>query len=745
MSRRFGESGTVSNAGPGGERPATNAPGDRGNVLSGSVRGPAVQAGSIHGDVTFQIGPASASTPVPAQLLPAPVHFTGRVTELDLLHRLVNSTSSAPPVILAVVSGSGGIGKTSLVLRWLHDLRDRYPGGQLYADLGGHSPPQAAQPGDVLGRFLRALGIASARVPDSLEEQAGLYRSVTSGRPLIVMLDNAASAAQVRTLLPGPGPSLVAVTTRWRLAGLAIDGATFTELGPLPEPDAIELLDRVAGSGRARAEPGAAREVVRLCGCLALAVCVTGAQLAPHPSWPVGRIAAELAGERDRLSALSLSEDVSVRATFDVSYRALPPEAARAYRLLSLIPGPDFCSGLAAAAADAEPGAVNGLLDVLTGASLLTETGPDRFRFHDLVRLHARAQANADPAATRDTVVRRAVGWYLDRAVAADLVVMPGRWRLGPRYDQARHATPEHPNPAAALGWLESELPGLLAALDAAAGLGMHEEVWQLCEALWGLFLNHKHFTQWITSHQTGVASAHACGNRRAEARVRTQLGYCYLNQRQCDAATAELEVALELDRQEGHLLGEATALEHLGQADLGLGRPTAAIERFARARDIHAEIGRPRGVALLTRRIAEAHREAGRYQDALAGLAEARRRYAAVGDPFGEARALTGLGQTLLRAGRPEQASGPLGEALAMMTTLGARYEQARIHSALGEAAAVLDDPATARRHLQTALDIYTETGAPEADEVRQHHSALGLAPAPPPDTASDTDTPAS
>ena len=733
----------MSDVGADGERPAAGADGrvGPGNLLSGTVHGPAVQAGSIHGDVTFNLGASPARLPVPGQLPPVPPAFVGRVAELAALDRLISDQAPGRPTTLAVVTGVGGVGKTSLVLRWLHGIRGRYPAGQLYADLGGHTPAGAARPTEVLAWFLRALGVPPEEVPANLDEQAGLYRSVTDGQRLIVMLDNAVSAAQVRALLPGTGPSLVVVTTRWRIAALAIDGARFTELGPLPEPDAIELLDRVAGPGRAGSEPDAARAVVRLCGRLPLAVCVTGARLAPHPSWPIGRIAGELADERDRLSALALTDDVSVRAAFDVSYQALPPEVAHGYRMLALIPGACFGADLAAAATGAGPRRVAATLDALTGASLLMEMAGDRFQFHDLVRLHACEQAEADPAAERAGVVARSVSWYLRHAVAADLVVMPGRWHLGPRYDQAATEPPGFAGPAAALAWLDEELPGLLAALRCAHDHALHDEAWQLCEALWGLFLTRKHFAQWISSHVVGIASARVCGHRRAEARLHSQLGYCYLNLRRYPDAAAQLRRALAIDRAEGHLLGEATALELLGLVDRGLGRLDAAIERFSRARDIHQELGVPRGIALLTRRIGEAHRDSHRYQDAIRELTQAQHLFAEIPDPFNEARALTGLGETLVMAGAPDQALPPLRDALATMTTLGSRYEQARIQAALGEATAQLGDLGGARRLLDLALQGYAEASAPEEAEIRQRQSALGLASGGPPGTASETD----
>ena len=378
---------------------AIGGPGWR-NELGGEVLGSVVQAQAVHGDV--YMGTAQpVRMPVPSQLPSPPAHFTDRLDELAALQHLTGEDDPAPPVAIVVVTGVGGVGKTSLVLHWLHQALDRYPGGQLYADLGGFGPAGRASPADVLGRFLRALGIPPDQVPARIDERAALYRSVTARRRLVTLLDNAASAAQARALLPAPGPSLVVVTARRRLAGLAIDGAHFLALAPLGEEAAIELLGRIAGPDRARSQPDAAREVVRLCGRLPLAICVSAARLAPHPHWPLRRVAEELASGQHRLSALSIEGDISVRAVFDVSYQALPPDVAHLYRLLSLIPAPSFGPGLAAAAAgEADAGRS---IASLVEASLLDETGELRWRFHDLVVLHAREQA--DPGRSRSAAL----------------------------------------------------------------------------------------------------------------------------------------------------------------------------------------------------------------------------------------------------------------------------------------------------------------------------------------------------
>lgn len=381
---------------PGDEPRSDSAEGSSVNDLGGVVHGPAIQAHDVHGGVHVTVGSPSVALPVPAQLPPCLTILIGRQDELAALDAMSVGFGPVPRLTVAVISGVGGVGKTALAICWLHGQTERYPDGALYADLAGHDTEESVSPSDVLAEFLRALGTRPENIPLVLAEQVKLFRSMTSGRSMLVLLDNAASAAQVRALLPGQGPSVVLVTTRWKLAGLAMDGARFIELGPLDETSAVGMITAMAGDARAELEPDAVRDIVRYCAGLPLAICVAGAQLTMHPRRPVSRMAAELASERKRLAALSIAGDLSVRGAFDYSYQALPPSAARAYRLLSLLFTPDFGVGLAAAHVGLTDDGASSVLDVLIEASLLDETADDRFRFHDLVRLHARQYAEAD-------------------------------------------------------------------------------------------------------------------------------------------------------------------------------------------------------------------------------------------------------------------------------------------------------------------------------------------------------------
>jgi tetratricopeptide (TPR) repeat protein len=716
---------------PGGQRhvrsskrkPAKSAGGAnpaRHHELSGTLFGSAILADHIEVGGSMYVG-TDAPPPalVPSQLPSPPANFTGRSDELAELDQLLASgkTGSAKPIVLV---GVGGVGKTWLAAQWANRVRGSFCEGQLHAELGCHQPGSSPDLGQVLGRFLTDLGTPAERVPATQSERSAMWRRLSSGRKLLVLLDDVESAEQVRALLPGPGPALVIVTTRLRLPGLAMDGAQFMRLGQLKETEAVELLGRVAGADRVSAEPEQARTVVRLCGCLPLAVAVCGAKLADHPRWPIGRTASELDDERDLRVALTIPGDKSVYAAFDASYRALDAETARMYRRAALIPGPDFGPDLAADATATDLRQAGHSLNVLVQSSLLEEADGNRFRFHDLVRMHAREQCGLEETGReRQELVARSVQWYLRQAVIADLAVIPARWRLGPAYDEP-HELPDRPSPAAALAWLESELPGLSAAVRSAHEHGLHKETWQLCEALWGLFAYRKHFDLWISLHDLGVKSARACEDHRAEARMRVQLGLAYLELGQHEQAMDEFNLAWATDSYYHHPMGVATALEGLGLVSLARGNLNAAMSAFQQARAILLQAGCTRGVAMMTCHIGEVHLYEGRCADAIVQLSEARRLAAAVPDPYNEARALTGLGQSISGAGHHALAAEPLRKALSIMTDLGAPYEQARTRAALADAAAWAGDSTQASDQFSSALAIYDELGVPGSAQPR-------------------------
>ncbi|MEV5411262.1 tetratricopeptide repeat protein [Thermopolyspora sp. NPDC052614] len=691
------------------------------NEMSGGVGGTAIQAGSIHGGVQISVG-GRVSAPAPAQLPPVPAVFVGREAELrELDERLGRAMEASQTPALIVISGLGGVGKSSLALRWLHGVRDRFADGQLYADLRGFTPGGAASVEEVLERFLRALGIAPDHVPAALDEQVTLFRSATAGRRLIIMLDNAISAAQVRSFLPSSGGSLVLVTTRHRLPGLIVNGAHFVELRPLRHEAGVELLGRVLGRDRIRAEAEAASTLVNLCGSLPIAVCASAARLALRPRWSVGRLVRELDDAKRRLPVLSSDADISTQAVFDVSYAALSADEAFLYRLLGLHPGPTFGAGVAAAAAELDEGRAAELLDELAGASLVQEEGEERYRFHDLLRLHAYAKAMEidAPEEHRAAEVRMAK-WFLRAAAAADLVVIPGRWHLGPVYEAVRAEPPAFDDPAAALDWLEEELPNLCAVLQLAYDRGRYDITWELCESLWGLFYFRKHYQQWLSTHELAVTAAQESGNPLAESRMSMALAYAYRDLNRYSDAADLYRRAVELERANDHPVGEAAALSGLGSTCLALGRAEEAIGHFEQARAIHERLGRPRGVTRMLRRLGEAYRDAGRFDEAVDTLTRTYELFAGLGETFEQARTLTDLGLTWLRAGRPGSAIGPLRRAHLLAERLGARHEQAKTSMYLADALVATGDVAGARDHLTRALEIFVDLVAPQAEVVR-------------------------
>ena len=377
--------------------------------------------------------------PVSGQLAPSP-YFTDRHRELGDLDQWLLDRPDHRTNRVMVITGTAGVGKTALARRWLHSLGDRFPDGELCADLRGYGADGPKAPGEILGQFLRVLGVPSERVPGSLDEQTALYRSLTASRRMLVLLDDAASTTQVRPLLPGSSDTVVVVTSRRRLGGLLAAGAALLPLGPLREPAAVELLARFIGTKRVGAERAAARALVQLCGCLPIALSVAAARLVARPRSRIASMVVELRGEQRRLEALSV-EDVSVRAAFDLSYQTLPADAARLYRTVGLLPGADFNRAVVAAAADLPIEEADRQVGMLVDASMLEERGEDSFGLHDLLHLHARLQAEAsDPPAERQAVVRRAVAPHRHRG-------RPSRRGLGGRDDAAQPPRPGLPRP----------------------------------------------------------------------------------------------------------------------------------------------------------------------------------------------------------------------------------------------------------------------------------------------------------
>lgn len=451
----------------------------------------------------------------PAQLPADITDFAGRKTQLATICHLAAAADRSATVLITI-AGKAGIGKTTLAVHAAHRLRAQYPDGQLFVDLRGtQAQPLAAT--DVLARFLRALGVDRMAIPDDAEERAALYRSRLADRRLLIVLDDAACEAQLRPLLPGTAGCAVLVTSRARLSGLG--GAQRVDLDVFAPDQALELLARVAGPQRVAAEPVPAREIVRLCGFLPLAIRVAGARLGARPHWPLSRLEADLTDEGTRLDALRLG-DLEVRASLARSYEPLDVMARRAFRLLGLLEVPDFAPWVTAALLDVSQQAAEDLMDTLVDRHLLEVAGRDatgrlRYRFHDLLRAYAReVAADQESHASRLAALDRAFGGWL---VLAEAV---GRSMAGSAFNarslEAGSCWRPHESVVAAVvadpaGWFTAECAGLVGAIDQAYSVGSNQLGWALGVRLAGIFLARGHYDDW-----RAVCKLMLAGARRA-------------------------------------------------------------------------------------------------------------------------------------------------------------------------------------------------------------------------------------
>ena len=679
-----------------------------------------MQAGSVD-QIHFHDGPA---LPIPSQLPPPPSFFTSRDHELADLGRWFVEDSGRP--LVAVISGPGGVGKTTLALRWLHEARQHFPGGQLYVNLGAFSGAEPVSPVDALEWFLLSLGVPADRVPPDLAQRQALYRSLTADRGLSVLLDDAPSAAQVRPLLPASPDNAVLVTTRWRLAGLRMDGARFIEVNPMSVPDSVDLLNRLVGDDRPAREPTHAEELAKLCGGMPIALSVTAARLLAHPNRPLAREVGRLSGQ-DRLATLAIGDEPPVQAVFDVSYRELSGGERQVYRTGALHPGRTFGVEVIASATGRPVGETERLLDGLVERHLLNEVGDGRFRYHDLLLVHARQQAEQDDDATaREAVTRGMVEWYLDAAVGADLVLRPTRRRVGPRFADGRPRPVQFPAHRIALSWLELERNNILSAARLADHHRWDHLSWEFCEALWGFYLHARHYDDWLELHAIGIPAAHRCGHQLAEARLRMQHGSALGSLRRHAEARREHEIALELAEQETDEFTVASALWELAGVARSVGDFADALRYLRRALSIRERIGTQHSVALCRRLAGEVLAQLDRFADAVEELSAAAAMMADLNDSTQHAKALTSLGVTYLSWGRPADALAPLRTAVELTEQVGSANYRADALAALGDVTLCDGDRAEAEACLSAALDIYTASGDPKATVVAAKLAAV-------------------
>ncbi|WTO36135.1 tetratricopeptide repeat protein [Streptomyces achromogenes] len=706
-------------------------PGTTANAVGGNavLHGPSVQARDIHGGIHFH-PPAEAPRPrppVPRQLPPVTARFMDREADRRALDAL---RAQHPPhaAQVVVVSGLAGVGKTTFACHWLHEHADSFPDGQLYADLAGQAvdgESGPASPTTVLEAFLIALGVSS--LPAGTAQRSALWRSMTSGLRLAVLLDNAFTAAQVRPLLSGSPAGITLVTSRNNLTGLRVDGASLHRLEGLPAESAVRLL-AVGGGARVAREPAAAHEVVRLCGGLPLTVGLASAQLAIRPHHSVSALADRLSRGQGAVDLLRVDGEAVMRTALDMAYDVLPEASARLYRRMGVLPTDrhDVWMLTAVAADDEPPRDAEHLTDIavhaLVEANLVEETGPGTYRFHDLVQPHARrlGEEREDPA-RREEVLRRFVGWCLSTAASAEHLLTPSH-RL-PGHDLPAGTVQPTPldGPDEALAWLDTHRNGLMGAVRYCARAGWHSDCWRLTDLIWPLFVRLRPTEMWIEAHRLGLEAARRSGSRPGVGRMLTSGAIGLRNAGEYAEAADWYRQALELATADADVRQQAQALSGLGHIALLTDGPDEARGHFEEALRLRESIGYLRGAALTRRRLGETELAAGDPATAAAHLRRARADLDALGEAYEATRALALLGHVLVRAGDFAEGTRLLREALPRFRAGSARSEhwEARCLEWLGRAAESRGDREEAVGHYAAARDLLGRLSPADADRL--------------------------
>ncbi|HEY1571749.1 MAG TPA: tetratricopeptide repeat protein [Pseudonocardiaceae bacterium] len=665
---------------------------------------------------TFTVRPAGLPSTTP--------FFVGRESEIATIDAILRGTQPGSPAVCAV-DGLAGTGKTALAVHVAHAVQDEFPDGVLFLDLHTYTPG-ATEVGsaEALDRLLRQLGVPGDEIPRSAEDRAVLYRGCLLDRRVLVVIDNARTAAQVLPLLPGDPGCRMLITSRNRLPGL--DDAHHVSLGPLSDTEAVELFASVAGPGRMPADAEGRRlvaKVVDQCGRLPLAVRIAAARYQSTLSWTPADLVERLA---DRQSLFEELDDGtrSVYGAFRLSYEELAPALRELLVFLVLYPGTEVDPYVAGALVDLPMVRARRMLEHLQMAHLVTARPDGRSGSHDLVRLFAE-EAGADDVP--DERRRAALSRLLDYAVLAmeqaDLRIAPGRFRPDTAIEH-RPAVREFPDAAAATAWLEVEWSALTALVRVASDNGLHQRAWQLAFLLRDWFFLTKQWQPWVATHEVALASARAVGDRWAEATTLNNLGIAHVDQGDLDAADGYYQQALPLFRELSDEHGQVTTMANLGWTHYYRGRHEAALRELSAAAEFYRRTGAERNAAITSRGIALAETAVGRYADSLAHGTDALNTCLRLGLFIDAAMALNCLAWTHFRAGHHDMAAVTYRQALEMADRANSSYEAARAMTGLGNVAAAADDLVEAQRCWDEAEQRYPNLNTVTVGESRARHA---------------------
>ena len=659
-------------------------------------------------DKELEAAPPGLATPVPRQLPAYAQHFVGRDGELSELTQLLEvSAPGWEPIAVLAIDGTAGVGKTALALRWANQVAQRFPDGQLYVNLRGFDPSGAPMaPAEAVRGFLDAFGIPADRMPAGGEAQARLYRSMLAGRRMLVMLDNARDASQVRPLLPGAGDCMVLVTSRRRLADLE-EAAPLT-LDSLPPGQAEQLFTRLNPS--ASQEPEAVRELVQRCGGLPLAIRLLAGRLRHHPSWTVADLVGALEETRDELEEIHAGS-LTMASAFELSYRDLPDAQQRMFRGLGTHPGPDIDARAAATLNGTDLTQARRILDALYDNHLIEETARGRYGMHDLLRTYARALAAGDEVADRDARAGRLLSYYLASARAADrhLALHADATEPG---GEPTGTVPSLSTWDQALAWMQAERLNLQACLEYAAATARHFEATGIAAAMSTFLYDAGYWDQALTIHQAAAAAAEAAGDRAAQARALIDLGAVQRLTDDYAAAVETLTQALELSRSLGDHHSQARALIDLGAAQRLTDDSPAATQAFRQALHLFRSLGDRLGQATALCYLGGVQYESGDYPAATETLAQALVLYSELRDRLGQMNTLLWTGTLEHVTGDYPAATRSLTRALDLSRSLGNRLGEANALHYLGAVRCATGDHLAATSDLIQALDLFRGLG---------------------------------
>jgi DNA-binding SARP family transcriptional activator/tetratricopeptide (TPR) repeat protein len=660
----------------------------------------------------------------PAQLPPDPQGFAGRGKEMGWLDGLLPvAEDSSTPVEIVVVSGTAGVGKTALTVHWAHRVRDRFDDGQLYANLRGFDPTGSpVTPAAAVRDFLDALGVRAERIPAGVEAQVGLYRSLLATRRVLIVLDNARDAAQVRSLLPGGPGCLVLVTSRNQLAGLVADGAHPLTLDLLSAGESRELLARRLGAHRVATESRAVDEIVSLCARLPVALAIVAARAAIRGEFSLATLAEDLREARGNLDEFAGSDPTTdARTVFSWSYLQLTPQAARLFRLLGVHPAPDVSLAAAASLAGLSTGEVRVLLNELSWAHLVAEHEPRRYTFHDLLRVYAAEQAHlVDTGEDQKAALCRTLRHYAHSGDRADQLLNPHRDAaptlpsLPPGAAPARIADRDQ-----ALAWFNAEHAVLVLTVRRMAGFDT--DIWHLAWVLRRFLAYQGHWHDSVTVLGAALRAARRLGAPDRQAFCHCYLGCAYIHFGRYGDALANIQDAIDLYRRAEDDIGEAYAhlygswvLERQRRHREALSYAEQCLDLFRAARH------RP-GQAKALNAVGWFHALLDAYEEALRYCQQALDLQEELGDRYGQAETLDSLGYAHHHLGRHPQAITCFHAARALFREFGFPYREAVVSNFLGDAHDAMGDAELARAAWQHALDVLDQLGHQDAEEIRQ------------------------